>query len=160
MHFLYMMITQESYLLVQLTKKYNSSKGNAWIHSSSLRTYVTELTFGAFLRSLRSYFVVKSLHFLKESKILKYFSLSLSYTTKPKNHGKDWKMYPWNWGVSIRHSTMEQFTDLSFEYVNSVCKIYILLESKWKHCIVTMAFYLIISSFNRYFWRFWPYLES
>ena len=32
---------------------------------------------------------------------------------------------------------MEQFTDLSFEYVMSVCKIYVLLESKWRHCSVT-----------------------
>ena len=37
---------------------------------------------------------------------------------------------------------MEQFTDLSFEYVKSVFKIYILLESKERHCSVTMAFLL------------------
>ena len=107
---------------------------------------------------LRSCFVVKFLHFLKESK---YFSLS--YTTKPKNHGKDWKMYPWNWGVSIRHSVIEQFTDFLFGYVKSVCKIYVLLESKWRHCsvtMVTMAFVLDYLEFYRYFWGFWPYLES
>ena len=92
-----------------------------------------------FLWSLRSYFVVKSLHFLKESK---YFFLS-SYTKKPrKSRKKIEKMYPWNWGVSIRYSAIEQFTDLSFEYVKSVCKIYVLLESKWRHYSVTMAFIL------------------
>ena len=91
------------------------------------------------LRSLRSYFVVKSLHFLKESK---YFSLSFLYYETTKITEKIEKMYPWNWGVSIRHSTMKQFTDLSFEYVKSVCKIYVLLESNWRHCSVTMAFVL------------------
>ena len=71
--------------------------------------------FSFFLRSLRSYFVVKSLHFLKESK---YFSLSfLYYETKWQ---KKIKMYPWNWEVSICYSAMEQFTDLLFEYVKSV----------------------------------------
>ena len=44
---------------------------------------------GIFLRNLRSYFVVKSLHFLKESK---YFSL-FSSTTKLENHEKIEKMY-------------------------------------------------------------------
>ena len=93
---------------------------------------------GIFLRNLRSYFVVKSLHFLKESK---YFSL-FSSTTKLENHEKIEKMYLWNWGVSICHPAMEQFTDLLFEYEKSVCKIYVPLESKWKHCSVTMVFAL------------------
>ena len=70
------------------------------------------------------------------------------------------KMSPWNWGVSIRHSAMEQFTDLSFGYVKSVCKIYVLLESNEDIVVSLWHFYLIILSFNRYFWRFWPYLES
>ena len=90
-----------------------------------------------FLRSLRSYFVVKSLHFLKESK---YFSLSFLYYETKKITEKIEKVYPWNWGVSIRHSAMEQFTGLLFEYVKLVCKLHILLESKWRHCSVTMAF--------------------
>ena len=40
-----------------------------------------------------------------------------------ENHWKYWKnvpWYPWNWGFSICHSAMEQFTDLSFEYVFSI----------------------------------------
>ena len=95
-----------------------------------------------FLRSLRSYFVVKSLHFLKESK---YFSLSLSllyYETKKsrkklkkctlKIEGFQSVILPWN-NLQTCHS---------FGYVNSVCKIYVLLESKWRRCSVAMAFVL------------------
>ena len=109
------------------------------------------------MRSLRIYFVVKCLHFIKESK---YFSLSFLYYETTKITEKIEKMYPWKWGFPIRHSAMEQFADLSFEYVKSVCKIYVLLESKCRHCSVTMAFVLDYLEFYRYFWGFWPNLES
>ena len=55
------------------------------------------------------------------------------------------KMYPRNWGVSIRHYVMKQFTD--FLCAKSVCEIYVLLESKWRHYNVTMLFipyYLVL----------------
>ena len=112
------------------------------------------------LRSLRSYFVVKSLHFLKESKI--FLSLSLSLFPKLRNQKiteKIEKMYPWNWGVSIHYSAMEQFTDLSFEYIKLVCKI-CPFRIKMKRLQCHYGIYLVISSFNRHFWRFWPYSES
>ena len=110
-----------------------------------------------FLRSLWSYFVVKSLHFLKESK---YFSFSFLYYETTKITEKIWKNVSLKlrgFNLSFCHGTIYR---LVIWYVKSVCKIYVFLELKWRHCSVTIAFVLlIISSFNRYFWRFWPYLE-
>ena len=105
------------------------------------------------------------LHSSVFSKLAELFCCEIStfsflyYETK-KSWKRSEKTYPQNWLVSIRHSAIEQFTDLSFEYVKSVCKIYVLLESKWRHYI---TFYLIISSFNKYFyvfylfWNFWHF---
>ena len=73
-------------------------------------------------------------------------------------HAK-WYLAAKNWGVSIRHSAMEQFTDLSFQYVKSVSKIYFLYNQNEDIAVSLWHLYLIISSFNMYFWRFWPFLE-
>ena len=106
---------------------------------------------------LRSYFVVKSLHFLRESKI---FPSLFPILRNQKITEKIEKMYPWNWGVSIRHSAIEKFTDLSFEYVKTVCKIYP-FRIKMK---ILQCHYGICTSLSRVlmgiFWCFWPYLES
>ena len=54
------------------------------------------------------------------------------------------KIYPQNSGVSIRHSAMKQFTDLSFlcakSILASVKYMTVLLKSKWWYYNVTMVF--------------------
>ena len=62
------------YLIIRLKRRRKKLSFN-WLQ---------RVIFPQFLRSLRSYFVVKSLHFLKESK---YFFLS-SYTIKPRKSRK------------------------------------------------------------------------
>ena len=87
--------------------------------------------------------------FLKESK---YFSLYtiLSYTMNHlvqimnmNNHGKDWKNVSLKLrglNPSFRHGTIFRLVIWIFEYARTVCKVYILLESKWRN--YTMAFVL------------------
>ena len=111
---------------------------------------------------LQSYFVVKSLHFLKESK---YFPLSfpyyeisgtISYETK-----KSWKrlkkIYRQNWGVSSVTLPWKDIQTCRF-YAQSRSVKYMSFKNQNKDTTVSLWYlYLIFSSFIRYFWRFWPY---
>ena len=94
---------------------------------------------------------ISTLHFLKESKYFSLsLSLSLSYTTKPqKSHGKDWKKDQ-NWGFQFVTLPWNNLQTCRF-YAQSGCKIYVLLESKWRQChygICTLLYQVSIDIFD------------